>query len=77
MRALIEFKSEPYDGPHTKNLITYKLKINGGKIITWHETGRRGMVGKKGDTISGLILKENRPDYRRSKIINTQLKIKL
>lgn len=79
MKAVIKKIIGPYDGPFEKNIITYKLNI-GLNEITWHENGKRPLKNfklKVGDVISGLVLKEDKPDYKKSKIINTQLTLEL
>lgn len=79
MKATIKSIIGPYDGPYEKNIITYKLNI-GLNEITWHENGKRSMNNmrlKVGDTISGLVLNGDKPDYKKSKIINTQLNLEL
>lgn len=79
MKAIIKAIIGPYDGPYEKNIITYKLNI-GLNEVTWHENGKRPMSKLKfnvGDTISGLVLNGNKPDYKKSKIINTQLNLEL
>lgn len=60
----------PYDGPYEFNIITYKLKLAGGKIIAWHENGKRGMPRnlKAKCLIEGLELSKDRPNYKKSKI---------
>jgi len=77
MRGIIIEKIGPYDGPYENNLITYKIKIGDGRIIAWHENGKRGLIASKGDVIKGLILINNIPNYNKSKIINVQLKLEL
>jgi hypothetical protein len=79
MRATVKSIIGPYDGPFEKNIITYKLNI-GLNEITWHENGKRPLKNinlKLGDVIDGLILNNNKPDYKKSKIVNTQLNLEL
>tara|TARA_Y100000004_G_scaffold126789_1_gene142735 strand:- start:6533 stop:6781 length:249 start_codon:yes stop_codon:yes gene_type:complete len=72
MRANIHNIIGPYDGPFERNILTYKLRLSCGKIVAWHENGRRGFIKglNKGDMISGLALdnKAERPNYKKSKI---------
>lgn len=79
MKAIVKTIIGPYDGPYEKNIITYKLKV-GLNEITWHENGKRPMKNIKlkiGDVIDGLELNGNKPDYKKSNITNTQLKLEL
>lgn len=79
MKAVVKSVIGPYDGPFEKNIITYKLNIGLNDVI-WHENGRRPLRNlslKVGDVISGLILNNDKPDYRKSKIVNTQLNLEL
>jgi len=79
MRAVIKSIIGPYDGPFEKNIITYKLNV-GLDDVVWHENGKRPMKNlevKVGDVISGLVLNGDKPDYRKSKIVNEQLKLEL
>jgi len=73
--ALIINKIGPYNGPYENNIITYKLKVAGDNIITWHENGKRGLTAQVGDTILGLWITNRKPNYKMSKIINKQLKL--
>jgi hypothetical protein len=79
MKAIVKLIIGPYDGPFEKNIITYKLSL-GLNDVTWHENGSRSMSGldiKVGDVLSGLVLNGDRPDYKNSKIIKTQLNLEL
>lgn len=79
MRAIVKSITGPYNGPYEKNIITYKLNI-GLNNVTWHENGKRPLRNIKlevGDVIDGLVLNDNKPDYKRSKIVNTQLNLEL
>tara|TARA_R110000744_G_scaffold326719_1_gene432511 strand:+ start:196 stop:438 length:243 start_codon:yes stop_codon:yes gene_type:complete len=69
----------PYEGPYER-IITYKLKLENKKIITWHENGKRDFPNlNKNDIIKGLIINEKRyiPNYKKSKItiLNEQLSL--
>ena len=75
LKFSIKSKSEMYDGPFEKDIITYKLQTKLGDV-TWHENGKRGLNGNIGDTFTGLVLSpDGIPDYRNSKIKNTQTKL--
>lgn len=79
MKAVVKSIIGPYDGPFEKNILTYKLNIGFNEIV-WHENGKRPLKDlqlKIGDVIDGLILNGDKPDYKKSKIINTQLKLEL
>jgi hypothetical protein len=79
MKAIIKSIIGPYDGPFEKNIITYKLNI-GLNCLIWHENGKRSMSNLKlkvGDVISGIVLKDNKIDYSKSKITKTQLNLEL
>ncbi len=79
MKAIVKDVIGPYDGPYEKNIITYKIET-GSKYVIWHENGKRSLRNLKlkvGDVIEGLILNGDKPDYRKSKIVNTQLKLEL
>jgi hypothetical protein len=79
MKAVVKLIIGPYDGPFEKNITTYKLSL-GLNDITWHENGSRPMSElniKVGDVITGLVLNGNRPDYKKSKIVKTQLNLEL
>ena len=79
MKAVIKSIIGPYDGPYEKNIITYKLNIGLNDVI-WHENGKRPMKDlrlKVGDVINGIVLNGDKPDYKKSKIVNTQLNLEL
>jgi hypothetical protein len=79
MKAVVKSIIGPYDGPFEKNIITYKLSIGLNEIV-WHENGYRPMNNldiKVGDVLSGLVLNGNKPNYNKSIIVNTQLKLQL
>jgi hypothetical protein len=79
MKAVVKSIIGPYDGPFEKNIITYKLNIGLNEIV-WHENGYRPMNNldiKVGDVLSGLVLNGNKPNYNKSIIVNTQLKLEL
>jgi hypothetical protein len=79
MKAIIKSIIGPYDGPYEKNITTYKMDIGSNNVI-WHENGKRPLKNsnlKVGDVIEGLVLNGNKPDYIKSKIVNTQLKLEL
>lgn len=77
-KFIVISKIGPYDSVYTKNLITFKLKnINSNNIITWHETGERGLNNANvGDVIVGIkIYQDNKPNYKQSNPKNTQLNL--
>lgn len=79
MKAVIKQIIGPYDGPFEKNILTYKLNIGLNEVI-WHENGKRPMKNlrlKVGDVLDGLVLNNNKPDYKKSIITNTQLNLDL
>ena len=77
MRVSIIKKIGPYDGPHEKNIITYKMRTEEGHEIAWHENGKRGLVARVGQTFTGLVMRGKQPDYKKSKLVDTQLKIEI
>jgi len=79
MKAIIKSIIGPYDGPYEKNIITYYLNIGLNSVI-WHENGKRPMKDLKlkvGDVIDGIVLNIDKPDYKKSKIVQTQLNLEL
>jgi hypothetical protein len=79
MKAIVKSIIGPYDGPFEKNITTYKLSIGLNEII-WHENGYRPINNldiKVGDVLTGLVLNGNKPNYNKSIIVNTQLKLQL
>ncbi len=79
MKAIVKSIIGPYDGPYEKNIITYHLNIGLNNVI-WHENGKRPIKDLKlkvGDVIDGIILNNNKVDYKNSKIVKTQLKLEL
>lgn len=82
MNGVIRRKIGPYDGPHTKNMVTFKIQTEVGEL-TWHEDGTRGLQNAKiGDTYSGFeIIPTNQFNYGKSKrqlkLINEQTELNL
>lgn len=69
--------SAPYDGPFSKNIITYTLE-QGKKVIYWHEGPNKKLQAHIGDLVQDIILNENSTiNYKESdvKIITPQIKI--
>lgn len=80
MKGIISKKIGPYDGPHTKGMITFKIQTKNG-LLTWHEDGTRGLKDAKvGETYDGFeVIPTNEFNYGKSKrqlkIINEQQSI--
>jgi NTP pyrophosphatase (non-canonical NTP hydrolase) len=67
----------PYDGPFSKDIITYTL-INGNHIIHWHEGPNKKLGAKVGDVVSNIVLHDDGViDYKKSnvKIVRSQLEM--
>lgn len=80
MDYVIKQKRGPYNGPFSKNIITYFLVNKDGDLIMWHEGPNKALNAEVGDIVSGIILKENNVvDYKNSniKIVVNQLKLGL
>ncbi len=71
--------STPYDGPFSKNIITYTLE-RGSQMIYWHEGPNKKLDAKIGDLIENIVLYENNSiNYKESsvKVTTPQIKIDL
>ncbi len=58
-------KIGPYDGPFEKGIITYIL-LSKSKRVAWHEKPGRRFPYSKGDVVSGIALKGENIDYKKS-----------
>lgn len=80
MKGTIISKSMPYTGPYETNVETIKIRTELGEI-TWHEVGNkdRGLRNcKPGETYLGFYINEDyTPNYKKSKLVLTQLKLEL
>ena len=67
-------KIGPYDGPYQKNLVTFIL-LSKSKRVAWHEKPGRKFPYNKGDVVTGIALKGDNIDYKKSnpKLILKQL----
>jgi hypothetical protein len=80
MEYIVRAKKGPYDGPFSKNIITYFLENNKGETIKWHEGPNKSFNAEIGDIVTGIFVKDdNVIDYRNSniQIIIKQLKLEL
>lgn len=69
----------PYDGPFSKDIITYTLNNNGTEI-NWHEGPNKKLGAKVGDIVSNIVLRDDGViDYANSKvkIVRSQLEMPL
>ena len=58
----------PYNGKFNKNITTYILYDSKGNKVAWHEGPNKRLRCKKGDIITGIVLKSNRNiNYTKSK----------
>lgn len=67
----------PYDGPYSKDIITYTL-MNGNNVIHWHEGPNKKLGAKVGDVVSDIVLHDDGIiDYKKSnvKIVRKQLEM--
>lgn len=71
----------PYDGPHSKSMITYFLYDSKENKYCWHVDGKnKHFECKVGDAFKGIKIRNNRTiDYKKSFpiLINQQLKLDL
>jgi hypothetical protein len=64
----------PYDGPYEKGIVTFIL-LSKNKRVAWHEKKGRKFPFSTGDVITGIALKGENIDYKKSnpKLILKQL----
>jgi len=69
-------KIGPYNGKFSNSIITYKLKnIQDDKIYAWHSWPNKKIYFEINDIISGVFLKNNKIDYKKSNPIKSQLEL--